>query len=183
MAGVREMFWKEKIQPGLRETRCIQRHPSFSVWSFFSSHPPWISSHPSTCRIWSIPVSSRVIPSPCRPRQSSPRHCWSLWNASTNTDKLLENKHCPGAADRVQEGRPGSRGQGHRCGGRDSSLLPALPAASGEGSDPEDGEAHWGHWTQLKIHIWSNCFNFLTPFLELFPSQITASCLQFKFYI
>lgn len=63
MAGVREMSWKEKIQPGLRETRCIQRDPSISVWSFFSSHPPWISFHPSTCRIWTIPGSSQVLPS------------------------------------------------------------------------------------------------------------------------
>lgn len=38
LAGVREMFWKEKVQPGLRETQCIHKDLSFSV-GFFSLPP------------------------------------------------------------------------------------------------------------------------------------------------
>lgn len=150
--------------------------PSFSVWSFFSSHPPWIS--PTSPHVGSEPFQpvpeSFLAPSPFRPRHSSLRHWWSLWNASTNTDKdkLLENKHSPGAAVRVQEGRPGSSGetrtpgwwQGQLC---LPSLLP-LDRPVGKEMHPADGETEWGHCSQLKIHFWSNRFNFLTPFLELF---------------
>lgn len=42
VAAVREMLWKAKGQPGLRETQCVPVELSFFVWYFFSlSHPPW----------------------------------------------------------------------------------------------------------------------------------------------
>lgn len=196
------MFWKEKIQPGLRETQCIQKIQAFLFDHF--SLPTHLGSAPTAPHVGSEPFQpvpeSFPAPSPFRLWHSSLRHWWSLWNASTNTDKdkLLENKHSPGAAVRVQEGRPGSGGGTRTPGWWQEQLLPPLPAASGlpcgKGSAPswwwnsEDAVANLKFISEVIVptfllHFWSfspfsGCILFswlLSAFCPGGPRQVSLS--------
>lgn len=158
LVHVRETFWKEKVQPGLRETQCIHTDLSFSLLIFFLSLPP--ASGLRWGRIWSAPTPPCVgaeplwlvpelfpAPTPFRPQNSSLRHWRTFWNASTNTDKhkRLKNKHSnslqtlPLPAASVLWGRPRERwGEpGHRVVGW-AAPVSGLPQVfpSREGNTP-----------------------------------------------